>query len=89
MHRSEAARTREEAQARFTVLEGRVRFLECEMEVCIKRGEQVQPTHQHQQQQPQQLASPGVLLDGERCDYYRTRSNAGTGVLDGERCDDY
>ncbi|KAG2435127.1 hypothetical protein HXX76_007212 [Chlamydomonas incerta] len=38
--RSEARQTREALQAQVTVLEGRVRFLECEMELCVKR----QPT---------------------------------------------
>ncbi len=36
--RVEAQQSRDVLQARVTVLEGRVRFLECELELCVKRG---------------------------------------------------
>ncbi|GLC57565.1 hypothetical protein PLESTB_001241000 [Pleodorina starrii] len=36
--RSEARQSREALHARVTVLEGRVRFLECELELCVKRA---------------------------------------------------
>lgn len=37
--RVEAQQSRDVLQARVTVLEGRVRFLECELELCVKRGQ--------------------------------------------------
>lgn len=37
-YRAEGRQVREALQARVTVLEGRVRFLECELELCVKRG---------------------------------------------------
>ena len=46
--RREAAESREALAARMTVMEGRVRFLECEVDACVRRGE-YRPEQQQQQ----------------------------------------
>ena len=53
-----------------------MRFLECEMEVCVKRGEQQQPMHEYKQPSaahpsglPQlQYSRLGIAGDVERWD---------------------
>ena len=62
--RREAAESREALAARMTVMEGRVRFLECEVDACVRRGE-YRPEQQHQQQRGEGGGGGGRSPDGE------------------------
>ncbi|PNH09698.1 Centrosomal protein [Tetrabaena socialis] len=57
--RLEAQQSREVLQARVTVLEGRLRFLECEVELCARRPPGGQQAQSHEQAQGQGPHSPG------------------------------